>query len=271
MKYDSVVIYSDLDGTLLNKERKISQENLDAISRFVSLGGSFAVATGRMERTTLINFPSLKINAPSIFFNGAMAYDLNSQEVLFSTFMPDGLDPVLQDIMRRYPTVCVVVNARGKGYVFNENEIIRSQIKKEGLEKVVGSWDDLPGNWIKVVFGDKHEILEKIKADLDGMGRSDISITFSEHELLDVMASGVSKGAALKKLKDLYKDKWKLTVAVGDNDNDYEMMQQADIAIAVSNATEKVKSAADHVIAHHDIPCMPRVLEILDEHLRNSV
>ena len=70
MKYDGIVIFSDLDGTLLDDDRRLSQENYDAVARFVSQGGRFGVATGRMERTTLHNFPGLAINIPSIFLTG---------------------------------------------------------------------------------------------------------------------------------------------------------------------------------------------------------
>ena len=72
MKYDGIVIYSDLDGTLLNDKRgKLLKENMDAISHFVSQAGALPWQRARMERTTLINFPQLAINCPSIFFNGA--------------------------------------------------------------------------------------------------------------------------------------------------------------------------------------------------------
>lgn len=57
MKYDGIVIYSDLDGTLLDSERNLSKENMDAINSFISQGGRFGVATGRMERTTTVKFP----------------------------------------------------------------------------------------------------------------------------------------------------------------------------------------------------------------------
>lgn len=270
MKYDGIVIYSDLDGTLLDDRRALSKENMDAISRFVSQGGSFAVATGRMERTTLINFPQLAINSPSIFFNGALVFDVNTREVLFSTFMPEGLAPMLQEIFYRYTTACLEINVHGKAYVFNPNDIIRAQIKREGVIVAEGSWQDLPSNWLKVLFADKHEVLEKIKADLDKLERKDINIMFSEHELLDIVSSDVSKGAALKKLRALYKNKWKLVVAVGDNDNDYEMLEQADLGIAVSNATPKVKSVSDYIINQNNIPCIPQVLEILNSYLRHS-
>lgn len=267
MKYDGIVIYSDLDGTLLNDERKLSKENIDTISRFVSQGGRFAVASGRMERTTIINFPQLTINSPSIFFNGALVFDVNTQEVLFSTLMPEGLTPMLQDIIARYPTTCTEINVRGKAYVYNLNDIIRVQLKREGLEGIESSWQDVPKDWLKVLFADKHEVLEKVKADLDKLDRRDINIMFSEHELLDIMARDVSKGTALKKLRDENNNKWRFVVAIGDNDNDYEMLKQADLGIAVSNATQSVKSVSNHIISHHNIPCMPQVLEILEAYL----
>lgn len=267
MKYDGIVIYSDLDGTLLDDERKLSKENIDAISRFVSQGGSFGIASGRMEKTTLIKFPQLITNSPSIFFNGALVFDVNTKEVLFSTFMPQGLAPVMQDIISRYPAACAEINVRGKAYVYNFNDIIRVQLMREGLEGIEGSWQDLPKDWLKVVFADKHEVLVKIKADLDKLGRDDINIMFSEHELLDIMARDVSKGSALKKLRAIYKNAWRLVAAVGDNDNDYEMLKQADLGIAVSNATPGVKSVSDYIISHHNTPCMPQVLGILEEFL----
>lgn len=267
MKYDGIVLYSDLDGTLLDEERRLSKENIDAISHFVSQGGSFAIASGRMERTTLINFPQLPINCPSIFFNGAIVFDVNTQKVLFSTYMPEGLTPVLQDIINRYPTTCAEINVRGKAYVYNLNDIIRVQLKREGLEGIEGSWRDIPKDWLKVLFADKHEVLEKIKADLDKLDRDDINIVFSEYELLDIMARDVSKGSALKKLREIYKDSWRFIVAVGDNENDLEMLKQADLSIAVSNGTPRVKSISNHIISHHNIPCIPQVLEIMEAYL----
>lgn len=270
MKYDGIVIFSDLDGTLLDDGRKLHKDNLDAISRFVSQGGKFAVATGRMEKTTVLNFPQLPINAPSIFFNGALVYDINTEEVLFSSYLPDDLEPMLKDVFSRYPTSGLEINVRGKAYAFNINDIVRAQVKREGVEVVESTWSDIPKNWLKVLFADKHEVLEDIKTELYKYGRKDINIMFSEKELLDIVSADVSKGAALKRLREIHKNEWKLVVALGDNDNDYEMMEQADLAIAVSNALPEVKSVSDHIICHHNIPCMPQVMEILDSHLQHS-
>ncbi len=267
MKYDGIVIFSDLDGTLLDKDRNLSKENMDAITSFISQGGRFGISTGRMERTTTVKFPELYMNVPSIFFNGAMAYDINTKKVLFKTTMSDDIKPVLKKIMLKYPDTCCEINMHGKAYVFNPNDIVRSQLEREGLEVEEAPWEDIPGEWLKILFLDKHETLEAIKADLDQLSRTDLNIVFSEHELLDIMGKSASKGAALNKLKSIYGEKWRLLVAIGDNDNDLDMIQIADLGIVVENATPAVKEASDFIIKNHNAPCIPQVLEILETYL----
>ncbi|NLL67522.1 MAG: HAD family hydrolase [Clostridiaceae bacterium] len=266
MKYDGIVIFSDLDGTLLDEDRKLSKENMDAISRFVQQGGSFGIATGRTEKALTFNFPDLNVNAPSIFFNGALACDANCERVLFNYTIPDSYEAIIKRILAKYPKVGCEINLRKKAYVFNLNDNLRTQIKREGLEWEESAWEDIPGGWIKVLFADRRETLKEIKADLEQLN-NDINVVFSEYDLLDIMAKGVSKGAALDKLKSIYKESWRFTVAVGDNHNDLELIQAADLGIAVDNAVPAVKDASAITIENHNTPCIPQVLDILETYL----
>ncbi len=267
MKYDGIVLFSDLDGTLLNDKRQLSRENLEAITDFVRQGGRFGVATGRMERTTLLNFPELPINTPSIFFNGALVYDTRTRDQVHKVTMPEGLEYIFEDILNRYPSCGVEINLAGKAYVLRYNDIIRVQLEREGLSAEEASWSDIPKGWLKALICDKHETLEKIKKDLEALKRTDINIMFSEEELLDIMAQNVSKGEALSHQMAINKDKWKLVFAIGDNDNDVEMIRAAHIGIAVANARAGVKEAAEVEIAHHNIPCIPQVLDIIETYI----
>lgn len=267
MKYDGIVLYSDLDGTLLNDQRKLSKENFEALSYFVSNGGRFGVATGRMERTTLVNFPELPVNLPSIFFNGALIFDLTAREPIHSIFAPDDLAPMFQNILDRYPSASVEVNANGMAYVLHLNDVIRIQTAREGLTAVEIPWSEIPGGWYKILIADANETLIKIKKELDALNRTDINIMFSEAELLDIMAEGVSKGAALRYLKKHIGHDWRMVFAAGDNDNDLDMIKEADVGIAVANARPSVKEAARHEVDHHNIPCMPQILKIIDTYL----
>lgn len=267
MKYNGIVILSDLDGTLLDDNRNLSKENLIAVDQFVSQGGRFGVATGRMERTTINKFPDLHINIPSIFFNGALVYDINTHEELSCVHMPQGLEPLMKDLVKRYPEACCEINVKGKAYLFNPNDIVRLQLEREGLEGVEASWEDIPKGWIKVVFLSPRGTLKQIRADLESAGREDISITYSEVELLDIMAKNVSKGVALNNLRQRYKEQWRFVVTIGDNDNDIDLVKEADLGIAVENARPDVKKVAKHIIKSNEYPCIPQVLELLERYL----
>lgn|GEM_PF-534420 len=267
MKYDGIVIYSDLDGTLLDAERKLSKDNMDAINYFISQGGKFGVATGRMERTTEIMFPDLKLNVPSIFFNGAMAYYTNDKKVLFKTIISGDLTSVLKKFISEYPEICCEINIHGKAYVFNPNHILQIQLAREGIIVEEARWEDIPGEWIKVLFMGDHGTLEKIKADFNKLGRTDLNIVFSEDDILDIMDKSASKGAALNKLKTIYGEDWRFIVSIGDNDNDIELVQTADLGIAVGNASPAVKKVSDYIIKDHNTPCIPQVLELLEAYL----
>ncbi len=267
MKYNGIALFADLDGTLLDDNRQLSDENLAAVKYFVDNGGSFAVATGRMERSTLINFPDLTINTPSIFYNGALIFDTQRREQLHHIYMPEGLEPVFQYILDNFPSCGVEVNAKGEAYVIRYNDIINFQLKREGFKGIKSSWNDVPRGWFKLLIADKRPRLIEIKEYLINLKRTDISVTFSEEELVDVMASNVSKGAALERLMQANADKWRTVFAIGDNDNDLDMIRTADVGIAVDNASEKVKEAAKYIVEHHNIPCIPQVLNLIEEYL----
>ena len=81
-KYTGKMIISDLDGTLIPRGGVISQENRQAIEAFVAEGGRFAIATGRTPEASAGYVKDLPINAPSVFFNGAMLYDWENKQVL---------------------------------------------------------------------------------------------------------------------------------------------------------------------------------------------
>ena len=59
MKYDKIALFTDLDGTLLNSRRQVSDENLAALARFTAEGGLFGISTGRAPSNALDILPPL--------------------------------------------------------------------------------------------------------------------------------------------------------------------------------------------------------------------
>lgn len=267
MKYDGIVLFSDLDGTLLDDERRLIPENLEGIRYFVENGGRFGVATGRMGRTAYIKFSELPINTPSIFFNGALVYDHGSEKELYKALLPEDFGSVFGFILDNYPECGIEINTTNDAFIIKDNSIIREQLLREGINGVEKELSRVEKGWIKVLFADSHGKLEEIKEYLLSLGRSDVNIMFSEKRLLDIMARGVSKGNALLHVQKAYEGQWRMVFAVGDNDNDADMLKIADVGIAVENATPMAKEAADYIISHHNTPCIPQILRIIDKYL----
>ena len=164
MKYSGIALFADLDGTLLDDKRQLSDENLAAVRYFVENGGSFAVATGRMERSTLINFPELTVNTPSIFYNGALVYDINRRGKNYTRFICLKAWNLFSSIYLTASHPCgLEVNAKGEAYVIRYNDKIDFQLKREGFKGIMSGWDEVPREWYKILIADTRPILTGIK------------------------------------------------------------------------------------------------------------
>ena len=104
----SMFLISDLDGTLLDRNKKIPSNALDAVRRFVNQGGLFTVATGRTEDTCRLATDILPINAPVILYNGAAVMELKTKQVIYQrTLDGKAFRPMVRELMERFPDICV--------------------------------------------------------------------------------------------------------------------------------------------------------------------
>ena len=80
--FNGYLLVSDMDGTLLNSNGRLSKENIAAIEYFVDNGGKFTLATGRMLPSVKRHIEKIKVNLPVIMYNGTKVYDYNTNEVI---------------------------------------------------------------------------------------------------------------------------------------------------------------------------------------------
>ena len=86
----------------------------------------------------------------------------------------------------------------------------------------------------------------------------------SERALFEIVPRGISKATSLLRLSEMYGIDPRRTIAVGDYDNDVEMLREAALGIAVANASPAAKAAADTVTVHHTEHAIARIIEALD-------
>ncbi|MBQ7990277.1 MAG: HAD family phosphatase [Oscillospiraceae bacterium] len=248
-----IVLFSDMDGTFLNHDKTISERNMQAISDLREDGGMFILATGRILQASRHYFEPLSLDCPCILCNGAMVYDCGTKQVKWSLSLDrDIAFDHIGRILTRFPFAAAEVCMPDGICVVNINDVERMHWKLAGfspLPTVVGSLDDVPeGEISKILYSVPEDRLSEVQQFCSGLpDREAGEYVVSARTFIEMLPHGCSKGSAMKKLIEIYGLDDCFTAAMGDYDNDIEMLGYADFAACPSNARENVKQVCDLV------------------------
>ena len=251
-RFEGYLIVSDLDGTLLDAESRISPENQRAIHEFIEQGGRFTVATGRSKAGMEHFFPTLEINAPAVIYNGSVIYDFAKGEELWSACVGAAGYRLARRLMKIFPEeLGIEVYAGHTPYVIQENELTRRhfQLVKMAWNPVLP--EEIPQPWLSLVVNGEPEVLEQAIALIE---REDPGIFFtqiSERTLLEVMHREANKGVACRKVQSLLGAEPEKVFAVGDGRNDLQLLESVLHSCAPENACDAVRKIARHRLPHH--------------------
>lgn len=248
---------TDIDGTLLDSRRELSNETIDVI-RGLSISMPIILASSRMPSAMRHLQQQLNIlDHPLICYNGGYVLKYGASD------KPDVMHSVEIPL-----EICVEILALAKGTsvhvsLYREDEwyapavdqwTIReatitkvSPVIQEG-QTVLQYWQKENRGAHKVMcMGDAHEI-ERLKFDLRSKLVGDIHIYHSRSTYLELASRTTSKGTALKLLLEKFYDiNLRDVIAFGDNYNDIDLLQSVGLGIAVANAREEVKAVAKDV------------------------
>lgn len=248
MRKDASRFYllSDMDDTLLSTDKSICRRNLEAIERFQRLGGHFSVATGRAVCTASFYLKQLTLNGPSVLINGGLIYRFDTKEAFFPAYMPAAYQQTVRWVAQNCPQVGIEVITLDAIYVLHFNEVIDRHLGRDGFAYIPCTPDQLPDQAFKVLFGVPEPQMEAFMRTADGLPHDRLYFVRTNPEYYEMLPSGINKGMALERLRSLLNPDG-ILVGIGDYYNDVEMLQTADIGIAVGNAPDDIKALAEHV------------------------
>lgn len=266
------IVASDLDGTLLNKEQIVSEENLQAISEMNRLGVEFIPTTGRSMNEvdpSLINSPDIRYIITS---NGAVVYDKNIGKTILTRYIPrDDVSLVLENL-RPY-NVFIVAKEGGKSY-FDKNRYNSEFLNNCGIDAYFGhiisqhaeALEDfesflLSSNEIEmiVVFFEFDEAARYCKQIFEDSGR--LCAAHANIGYLEVYSSDAGKGKTLVTFADKLGIDIADVIAIGDSNNDSTMIEEAGLGLAVANACDALKELANQTICDNSEHIAKYVLE----------
>lgn len=254
---------SDLDGTLLGKDSRISPASVEMLNRAISEGALFSVATARTPSTVSFLLKDVKASLPFIVMTGAAVWDPATGLYTHTVTMPPALAAdILATIKRHRLPAFVYILRGGVIHIYHYGPL-------SGIErKFIAERDDSPFKRFHIPesgYSEMPAVLEDVVLFYAMQPTAHVEATYRDIKLIDgcnpvfyhdmfgpetgimeIFSGKASKANALRWLKG--HTGAEKTVAFGDNINDIPMLREADVAVAVENAVEEVKEVADIVI-----------------------
>lgn len=242
------LISIDMDGTLLNDDKEISYENLKSLKMAIENGVHIVIASGR----TLKGIPKELIDLGVRFVissNGGIVYDLNKSEIVSREGIDSAVACKIINDLDTYSSR-VYCNYMGEHY-FTKNS------KKTFKEKFFIVDDNSFFENLGEYLIDNNILPEKIGIVCDSSDvKDEIVLLQSKYPELTIVETSpysvemtnlnITKGSALSKIADYLNISSEEVMAIGDSNNDIEMLNYAKVSVAMENATESVKNVCKY-------------------------
>ena len=253
MNTDTKILFTDLDGTLLNDQKQISAGNLAAIHMALENGHKIVISTGRALASAKKQAETLGLIMPGCYiiaFNGACIYDIHEKKIIFSETIP--LDYVYH-LFEEAHKLNIHIQTYDDTQVLteSENDDLFRYCHNTGMEyKVISPVrSELIFSPYKVLVIDyqHHEPLVQFQEQIRTWAEGKIDFYFSCNELLEIVAPDISKGNAIIRLCEQLQIPLEATISAGDADNDISMLQTTHTSVVMKNADPHMHAYATYI------------------------
>lgn len=274
------LITIDIDGTLLNSYGEVTDRNKIAIQRALNRNIDVVLTSGRMPKAILPIANEINSNKYLISGNGAAIYDIQKDEFIYNNYMSKSKVLEIIDICEKnsmfyniYTNNLVLTKSLNYNILFYHNENKKKsedkRIKINVIDNLYDYIEKYEGNdFLKFTICDSDEmvfksIINKLKTirDIDVLevahmsrkiikhGTDDFEISYFYTEITN---ENVNKWSAIEHLIKMLNISKEEVLAIGDNINDKEMIENAGVGIVTGNSSPLMKKIADKVVASNN-------------------
>lgn len=257
-RYDLIAF--DMDGTLLDGNRQIRPDSQDAIADAVSAGKTVILSTGRSPSELKDYKKELKHVRYYICESGALLLDASENRILSSVQIPeDTIRQILNLSADKNVMFYIISNGQAiisrhaachiADYGMGHFEEFMTRICKM-VDDPVADYYEHPYPIEKInIFCDTPELRESLIEAFSGLS---IEMARAEVTSLELSPKGITKGAGLKKLCELLSIPLERTIAVGDADNDMDILKTAGLSVAMGNASAHIRELSDVTVSDNN-------------------
>lgn len=244
------LIVCDLDGTVLTHDYKLSTVVRETMQAVMDAGLWITIASGRGYQMLKPLLGSLPLNAPVIGCNGGLIFDPSTRQVLY--LQPTSL-ALAHDVMR----LAQQEGLDSRVYLDDMETLLEWRAARGSFDlvrdgTVVGQGTDPIAELTRpphklVVYSHSPQLTPVVVARLQEYVGNRAHVVASNTQIVEIITPGISKATGMAWLAAYLGVPRAETMALGDGDNDAEMLEWAGLGIAMGNATPAVKAAADWI------------------------
>ncbi|MGN1480709.1 HAD family hydrolase [Porcipelethomonas sp.] len=255
---------SDLDGTLLDSSGQVSDDTAQILNKCIADGVEFTFATARTASSAVKITEKININVPCILMNGVSIYDIPGKKYIKNEFIDCKTAAAVIEIFKRHNAMPFMYKIENNSlyalYSGFENKQMYEffVIRQDKYDKPFVKCEDLTekadGSIVYFTILGEYEKLSGIKNELEKLPEINIAFYRDVYNkglwFLEVFDKKASKSEGIKFLREYCG--YDVITCFGDNLNDIPMFMASDRKIAVGNAHDEIKAAADEVIGTND-------------------
>ena len=256
------LIALDLDGTLLDSEKRLSPANEVALRRCIERGIQIVPATGRMWEgvpEVIRKIPGVRYG---IIANGARVVDMQENKEISTTLLPVDLAVQIMEFAKTtnaaydpYLDGWGAMEARFLDHL--EDYGLEPKVKElvRGTRRIVADSIEYvkqrnrPVEKVNMFFGDMDE-RRRVREQLNQW--DSLAVSSSLYNNLEINVAGASKGNGITTLASYLGIRIEETMAFGDGENDMAMIQMAGTGVVMGNGVEELKQHADYITSSND-------------------
>lgn len=267
------IVSTDIDGTMVNSNRELPEENIAAIKAVYEAGKKVVVNTGRVPADVTELFNQYDIKCAKICLNGGLVLDENDNVIVKEQISKENLATVIAILEKTDSFFIICLN---KGFytlpyfskrgeykkIIDEFEAVnpmylklcetRIEEKKhfevQDFESIL--YDKTFEVYKLLMLSKSPELLDETKKAL--ADKTDLLVTSSWIDNIEINAKSASKGLALEKYVERIGTNLDNVMAIGDSYNDVSMLEVAGVSVAMGNAADDIKELCDYVTESHD-------------------
>jgi len=273
-KHPQTLYVSDMDGTLLGNDSRLSPITIATLNRVITqLGGLFTVATARTPATVVPLMSDVHATLPFIVIGGAALWNPQAQAYEQTRGIDDDTLNAIADVFEQAGLTPFIYRRHGNLLYTHHCGPMSAQEEqfvaaRQGLPLKRFFLDDADyrhsADEALLIFSmNKYAVLSDIAARVEATVACTVTLYHdifdATNGYLEIYTDGTTKAAAIKRLARQVGAQ--RVVVFGDNRNDIAMMQVADHSVAVGNAFDEVKAAAHEVIGNNTADSVARWIE----------